>query len=276
MRIGFFTGSAAGCVTTSAMNRTRRELIAGATALAGLAAVPEAWAGRLLESIARIGPGAFADGVASGDPAATAVTFWSRLTTDRPRSGARLIVAEDEGLRRVVASTIVPTGEAMDHCLKARVGGLAPGTIYHYAWQSGDEISPTGRTRTANHPDSGDAVRIATSSCQRLVAGFFTGHAHAAAQEPYDLVISSATTRTRPRPTASGATRCTPTIWGPTARSCGSTGRTRRCASCTGCIRAPTSGTTTRSPTTTPTTSRHHPSCSAPPVTAPPSSGCRG
>ena len=171
------------------MKKTRRELIAGATAMAGLAAVPNAWAARLLDTTAKIGPGAFRDSVASGDPAATAVTFWSRLTTDRARSGARLIVARDEGLRQVVATAVVPTGEAMDHCLKTRLGGLEPGTIYHYAWESGDETSPVGRTRTANAPDSTDRVRLATSSCQRFSDGFYTGHAHAAAQEPYDLVL---------------------------------------------------------------------------------------
>jgi len=171
------------------MKQTRRELIAGATALAGLAAVPNAWAARILDSTARIGPGDFLDSVASGDPAATAVTFWSRLTTDRPRSGARLIVAEDEGLRKVVATTVVPTGAAMDHCLKVRVGGLQPGTIYHYAWESGDGVSPVGRTRTANHPDSGDRVRIAASSCQNFDDGFYTGLSHAAVQEPFDLVL---------------------------------------------------------------------------------------
>jgi len=171
------------------MNKTRRELLAGATAMAGLAVVPPAWAGRLLDTTPRVGAGAFRDSVASGDPAADAITFWSRLTTDRLRSGARLIVARDEGLRQVVATTVVPTGEAMDHCLKARVGGLEPATIYHYAWESGDDVSPVGRTRTANAPDSGDRVRLATSSCQRFADGFFTGHAHAAAQEPYDLVL---------------------------------------------------------------------------------------
>jgi len=171
------------------MKQTRRELIAGATALATMAAVPNAWAARLLSSKPRIGPGAFRDSVASGDPAPDAVTFWSRLTTDRPRSGAQLVVAKDEGLRQVVARATVPTGEAMDHCLKLRVGGLDPGTTYFYAWESGDGVSPTGRTRTAAAPDSREDVRLAVSSCQNFNDGFFTGHTHAAAQPELDLVL---------------------------------------------------------------------------------------
>jgi phosphodiesterase/alkaline phosphatase D-like protein len=172
------------------MRRTRRELIAGAAVLgAGMAAVPDVWARRLLDSTARIGPGRFLDSVASGDPGPDAITFWSRLTTDRPRSGARLIVARDEGLRDVVATTVVPTGAAMDHCLKARVGGLQPGNVYWYAWQSGDDVSPVGRTKTANAPGDGERVRLAVSSCQKFDEGFFTGHTHAAAQPLYDLVL---------------------------------------------------------------------------------------
>lgn len=171
------------------MHRTRRELVAGAVPLAGLALVPNAWAARLLDKTPRIGPGTFKDSVASGDPTSDAVSFWSRITTDRPRSGARLIVAEDEGLSRVVAQTVVPTGRAMDHCLKARIGGLRPATTYYYAWQSGEEASPVGRTRTAPGAGSRAPVQIAVSSCQRFVDGFYTGLSHAAAQPDLDLVI---------------------------------------------------------------------------------------
>lgn len=161
----------------------------GAAALGVLAAVPNAWAARLLSATPRIGPGSFLDSVASGEPTPTAMTFWSRLTTDRPRSGARLIVALDEGLSRVVASPVVPTGDAMDHCLKTRVDGLEPGTVYYYAWQSGDDVSPIGRTRTAPGADSRDTVRLATSSCQNFDVGFYTGLSHAAAQPDLDLVL---------------------------------------------------------------------------------------
>ncbi|MEA2421801.1 MAG: alkaline phosphatase, partial [Thermoleophilaceae bacterium] len=111
---------------------TRRELIGAAAAGAAFAAVPPAWASRLLSRRATIGPGQFLDGVASGEPGPTAVTFWSKLTTPRPRSGARLIVARDEELRKVVATAVVPTGAAIDGTVKARIGGLQPHTQYFY------------------------------------------------------------------------------------------------------------------------------------------------
>jgi alkaline phosphatase D len=165
------------------MRSTRRELIAAATVGASAAAVPPAWGKRLLSSRARVGPGRFADGVASGEPAPRAVTFWSRLDTERPRSGARLIVARDPGMRRVVATTVVPTGRGVNGTLKARIGGLKPSTEYYYVWESGTSVSPVGRTRTRPPNGSRQPVRIAASSCQSYTAGFYGAHRHAAAQD---------------------------------------------------------------------------------------------
>jgi phosphodiesterase/alkaline phosphatase D-like protein len=161
---------------------TRRELIVAGTAGALTAAVPEAY-GSLLSRRAKVGAGKFRDGVATGDPTPTAVTFWSRLRTDRLRSGARLIVARDEDMRRVVATAVVPTGRGVDHTLKARVGGLKPGTEYFYVWETRSSTSPIGRTRTRLPKDSAEPLRIAFSSCQQYQSGYFTPHTHAAAEE---------------------------------------------------------------------------------------------
>ena len=136
---------------------TRRELIAGVTAGAFTAAIDPAW-GSLLSRRAAVGPGRFRDGVATGDPTPTAVTFWSRLRTERVRTGARLIVARDEGMRRVVATAVVPTGRGVDHTLKARVGGLEPATEYFYVWETTNGVSPVGRTRTRLPKDSAEPV----------------------------------------------------------------------------------------------------------------------
>ena len=168
---------------------TRRELVAAAVAAGSAVAVPEAWGRTLLARRPRIGPGAFLDGVASGEPGPNSVTFWSRLTTDRPRSGARLVVARDAGMRRVVATTVVPTGAGVGGALKARVGKLRPGTEYFYAWESGTQVSPIGRTRTAPAPDSADGVRVAYSSCQQFAGGWFGAHADAAARPDLDLYL---------------------------------------------------------------------------------------
>ncbi len=168
---------------------TRRELVASLGAAGALAAVPPAWAKLLVPAKRRVGPGAFLDGVASGEPGATAVTFWSRLETNRPRSGARLVVARDAGMRRVVATAIVPTGAGVNGTLKVRVGDLRPATEYFYLWESGTGVSPVGRTRTMPPPESPTRLRLACSSCQQYSVGYFGAHADAALLPELDLYL---------------------------------------------------------------------------------------
>jgi alkaline phosphatase D len=171
----------------NSLRSTRRELLAGAgVSLAGLALTTPAHA-RLIAGTRGVGPGAFLDGVASGEPGPGAVTFWGRLATDRPRSAARLIVAEDPDLARVVATAQVPTSAGVDHTLKARIGQLKPDTHYWYAWQSRDALSPIGRTKTAADPDSGKTVTVGFSSCQQYPDGFFNAHKDAAARDDLDI-----------------------------------------------------------------------------------------
>ena len=167
---------------------TRRELIGAAAAGAAFAAVPPAFAKRLLSQRAGVGQGRFLDGVASGEPSTTAVTFWSKLTTARPSSGARLIVALDEGMRKVVATAVVPTGRSIDGTLKARIGGLKPHSYYYYVWESRDDASPVGRTRTLVPADSRIDQHLGLSSCQSYAHGYFRPHADAAAQD-LDLYV---------------------------------------------------------------------------------------
>jgi len=171
------------------LHMTRRELVASLVATGAVAAVPPAWAKRLLPAKRRIGPGAFNDGVASGEPSSTAVTFWSRLETSRPRSGARLVVATDPGMRHVVAHTTVPTGRGVNGALKARVGGLKPHSEYYYVWESGTGVSPIGRTRTAPPPGSAQPLLLASSSCQSYGVGYYNAHADAAALADLDVYM---------------------------------------------------------------------------------------
>jgi phosphodiesterase/alkaline phosphatase D-like protein len=168
---------------------TRRELVASLGAAGAVAAVPPAWAKTLLPPMRRIGPGAFNDGVASGEPSATAITFWSRLETSRPRSGARLVVATDPGMRKVVAHATVPTGRGVNGALKARIGRLQPHTEYYFVWESGTNVSPIGRTRTAPPPGAAQPLNFGVSSCQNYGVGYFNAHSDAAAIPEMDLYL---------------------------------------------------------------------------------------
>jgi alkaline phosphatase D len=172
---------------TAAVRTTRRTIVAGAGAVAAGLALSTPVHARLLTGTRDVGPGAFLDGVASGEPTQDAITFWGRITTDRPRTAARLLVSSDPDLRTIVAVVLVPTSSGVDHTLKARVPGLRPDTHYWYAWQSRDGMSPIGRTKTAPDPQSAKAIAIGYSSCQRLTAGFFNAHKDAAARDDLDL-----------------------------------------------------------------------------------------
>ena len=168
---------------------TRRELVASIGAAGAVAAVPPAWAKQLLPPRRRIGPGVFQDGVASGEPSQNAITFWSRLETSRPRSGARLVVATDPGLRKIVAHATVPTGRGVNGALKARIGGLQPHSEYYYVWESGTNVSPIGRTRTAPPPGAAQPLNFGVSSCQNYGIGYFNAHVDAAAVPDMDLYL---------------------------------------------------------------------------------------
>jgi alkaline phosphatase D len=162
---------------------TRRELLGAAAIGAAALSAPPAFGRRVLSKRAGMGPGRFLDGVASGDPGPTAVTFWSRLSTGRPRSGARLIIARDEGMRHVVSTRVVPTGRGINGTLKTRVGRLKPSSEYFFLWESGNDVSDVGRVRTLPHPTSTQPLNIAFSSCQNYGHGFFSPHVHAAGQD---------------------------------------------------------------------------------------------
>ena len=257
---------------------TRRELIAGATAGAFTAAVDPAW-GSLLSRRAAVGPGRFRDGVATGDPTPTAVTFWSRLRTERLRSGARLIVARDEGMRRVVATAVVPTGRGVDHTLKARVGGLEPATEYFYVWETTNGVSPVGRTRTRAAQGLGRAPADRVLVLPAVPVGLLHP-AHARRRRGPRPVPLPRRLHLRAGPRAAAHRRArrphrTPSTSPPTGSSTCSRARTPACRSCTGCIRRCTCSTTTRSRTTTPTTCPRPRRCSAAPATARRRSGSR-
>lgn len=81
----------------------------------------------------------------------------------------------------------VLAGPEHDFCVKVDVRGLEPSATYYFAFESGNESSPVGRTRTL--PDGHiDGVRLGVASCASFGTGFFNAYAHLAERD-VDLVV---------------------------------------------------------------------------------------
>lgn len=135
--------------------------------------------------------GAFAHGVASGDPGPGHVHLWTRVT---PESAA-----EAESVRWEVALTpdfasVVTEGDADatpagDHTVHVRVGGLEAGTTYYYRFTNRmGERSELGRTRTTPGPDA-ERVRLAVVSCSSIYSGYFNAYRRIAERDDVDALI---------------------------------------------------------------------------------------
>jgi len=150
----------------------------------GCAKTPLRSADRLLRE------GTFAHGVASGHPAQTAATLWTRVEGIERSGRIELEVARDPGFSRVVAREKVRAAQVRDYVARTRIGGLEPGERYFYRFATAGADSPVGRFVTARPPDSREPVRMGFFSCQDYQAGFYSAHGGLAAEEDLDLIVS--------------------------------------------------------------------------------------
>ena len=177
----------------SPLRPDRRALLAGAAALAGCSLprrIP-------VSGAAKLRPGLFTLGVASGDPAPDGFVIWTRLAPDPLHGGGmppeavpvRWQVAPDEYFSIVLREGWTIASPALAHSVHVEVGGLDPGRWYWYRFQVGGELSPSGRARTT--PPLGaptDRLSFATVSCQHWQSGHYTAFSHLAAEE-LDFVV---------------------------------------------------------------------------------------
>lgn len=131
----------------------------------------------------------FTHSVASGEPGATTMLLWTRYV---PANGApaklTVEVAETPDFTRIVAGGEMVTGPWRDHTAKVTVGGLRPGTRYHYRFVAPDGTrSPIGRTKTLPEGNA-RAFKAAVFSCSNYGFGYFNAYGHAA-REDFDLAI---------------------------------------------------------------------------------------
>ena len=152
-------------------------------------------------STAKLDPGlVFPQSVASGDPRPQSVVLWTRVV-DAQRASEdlelSLEVALDEAFSMPVtldggaSRTLVAKAE-FDHCVKTRVDGLSPGTVYFYrfSYETGGSKaqSRTGRTKTAPADDADVSVRFAVVSCQDYAGKYYHAYRHLAAQD-LDVIV---------------------------------------------------------------------------------------
>lgn len=145
----------------------------------------------------------FYHGVASGDPLFDAVILWTRYTPisvddevllefrmaeiDPDLSVDDLLdPASNPSLRR---GTVRVTSET-DFVAKIDVTGLTSNTKYVYSFNTNDEASDVGLTRTAPRPEDGvTELRYALFSCSNYVAGWFHAYDIASTIQDLDLWI---------------------------------------------------------------------------------------
>ena len=139
----------------------------------------------------------FTLGVASGDPTPDGVVLWTRLApsplggggTDPIPYEVRWELARDDGFGDIVQSGRAIASPVLAHSVHLDVTGLEPAREYYYRFMLGDEVSPTGRTKTA--PALGaevERLRFGFASCSMWEHGWFTAYRDMA-EQGFDLIL---------------------------------------------------------------------------------------
>ena len=163
---------------------SRRGAIAGLAGGAALAALP----GRARAAAEQAAP-VFRHGVASGDPDATGVVLWTRVTTDTPGEIELVCeLAHDPDFARVFRRIPTTTGPEQDYTAKLLAEGLEPGGTLYYRFRLGEAVSPVGRARTLPQGPL-DRLGIALASCSNYAFGFFNAYDAIAADAAVDFVL---------------------------------------------------------------------------------------
>lgn len=141
----------------------------------------------------------FRHGVASGDPFASAVVLWTRVTQNDDASPGSGIgrdvdvlwqVAKDPKFSRVVKRGETVARRARDHTVKIDARGLDPSETYYYRFKALKEVSAVGRMRTAaNAPALPSNLRFGLASCANWEGGYFSAYRHIAEREDLEFVL---------------------------------------------------------------------------------------
>jgi alkaline phosphatase D len=130
----------------------------------------------------------FGHGVASGDPDASSVVIWTRITTLAPEADVTWSVYDDPELESLVATGAAKATDETDYTLKVVVDALQPGQTYYYRFEAEGARSRVGRTQTLP-VGAVDQLGIALVSCSNYPFGFFNGYDAIARDPEIDFVL---------------------------------------------------------------------------------------
>ena len=161
---------------------SRRAIIAGTAGAAAFLSLPDH-----LLALAASPSGPFLHGVASGDPDATSVVLWTRISGMDAAEGT-WEVSEAHDFTHILHSGPFTTNTGRDGTVKVLAEELAPGGVYYYRFRLGDAVSPVGRARTLPRGRL-DRLGIALASCSNYAFGFFNAYDAIARDGAVDFVL---------------------------------------------------------------------------------------
>lgn len=137
------------------------------------------------------GPNPFLHGVASGDPMATQVILWTRISADGLDEIPVIVeVSRSPDFTDLVYEGIGYARSQADYTVKIDANLPDPATTYYYRFDSLGHKSLTGRTRTtAAASAETDHLRLAVVSCSNLPYGYFNAYQRIAARPDLDAVL---------------------------------------------------------------------------------------
>lgn len=171
--------------------------------LRGVSYFTVASAGVELAGCGQIGDGEpgryrFTHGVASGDPRANSLVFWTRCLVSEVSGNATanagpidlaLQLSTSPGFENTVAGALVMASAQHDHTVRVKINALLPDTRYWYRFIAGGDFSPVGQARTAPAAGAQRAeVKFAWMTCQHWGSNHW-GAMELMAGEDLDFIV---------------------------------------------------------------------------------------
>ncbi len=130
----------------------------------------------------------FAHGVATGDPTANSMIFWTRVSEQTAPVDVTLEIFKDALLTQLYATRCTQANATRDYTIKLDVDGLEPATTYYYRFSTASATSRTGRTQTAPAAGIG-ALKFGVVSCSSMAHGFFNAYAQLSNRKDINAII---------------------------------------------------------------------------------------